>query len=191
MLYISKYKSKIGNLTLASDEENLIGLWIEGQKYYLYNIKEEMQENNNIKIIKQTKLWLDKYFKGEKVSPKELKLAPRGSIFQKTVWNILCEIPYGKTTTYGKIATEIAKIQNKKSISAQAVGGAVGHNPISIIIPCHRVIGANGNLTGYAGGIQKKIELLKIEKGYYSSTIVERRDANGNFIGYAYNKPGE
>ena len=170
MLYISKYKSKIGKLLLASDKENLIGLWIEGQKYYLSNIKEEMQENDNIEIIKKTKLWLDKYFKGEKVYPNELKLAPRGSTFRKAVWNILCEIPYGKTTTYGKIAEEIAKIQNKKSISAQAVGGAVGHNPISIIIPCHRVIGANGNLTGYAGGIQKKIELLKIEKASITST---------------------
>ena len=104
-------------------------------------------------------MWLDRYFNGEKPKISELSLAPRGSDFRQEVWKILCEIPYGQTLTYGQIASKISK-----TMSAQAVGGAVGHNPISILIPCHRVLGANGKLTGYAGGLDKKIELLKLEK---------------------------
>lgn len=164
MTYITNYQSKLGNILLASDGENLIGLWFENQKYYLFKIDDELIENNDLKIFQKSKEWLDKYFKGIKVSPNELKLKPIGSPFQQEVWKILCNIPYGKTTTYGTIAKEIAQKQGKKSMSAQAIGGAVGHNPISIIIPCHRVIGSNGNLTGYAGGLNKKKELLKLEK---------------------------
>ena len=111
----------------------------------------------------KAKKWLDRYFKGEKPQISELDLEPIGSDFAKNVWKLLCEIPYGEVTTYGEIAKKVAKIMNKSTMSAQAVGGAVGHNPISIIIPCHRVIGTNGSLTGYAGGIDKKIFLLKHE----------------------------
>ncbi len=164
MIYTVKYESDIGELLLASDGENLTGLWFEGQKYYFSTAKNETEEKDDLPIFRQTKSWLDRYFSGERVTPYELKLKPHGSDFRQKVWKLLCEIPYGKVTTYGEIAKKIAKMQGRKSMSAQAVGGAVGHNPISIIIPCHRVIGADGSLTGYAGGIDKKIKLLEIEK---------------------------
>lgn len=160
----SYYTSPIGNLTLACDEkENLIGLWIEGQKYFGDTVDSEMIANNNLKIFNKTKKWLDRYFRGEKPEILELPLNPIGNDFRQRVWQILCEIPYGKVTTYGDIAKIIAKEQGKERMSAQAVGGAVGHNPISIIIPCHRVVSSNGSLTGYAGGIKTKIKLLKHE----------------------------
>ena len=164
MLYKSTYNSPLGKITLASDGKNLIGLWIEGQKYFLSSIKSELKEQPDLEIFTKTTNWLDRYFKNKKPGISEIPLAPNGTTFQKAVWEILCKIPYGKTTTYGEIAQEIAKQKGLKKMSAQAVGGAVGHNPISIIIPCHRVIGSNGNLTGYAGGIDKKIKLLKLEK---------------------------
>lgn len=148
---------------LASKDNKLIGAWIEGQKYFLGNLKEEIQEKEDDIILVKAKKWLDRYFKGEKPQISELDLEPMGSNFAKNVWKLLCEIPYGEVTTYGEIAKKVAKIMNKSTMSAQAVGGAVGHNPISIIIPCHRVIGANGSLTGYAGGIDKKIKLLQHE----------------------------
>lgn len=164
MIYTSNYNSPIGKLLLASKDHQLIGLWIEGQKYFLHNIKEEMQKNDDEMILIKTKDWLNKYFNGERPNVSELDLAPIGSDFAKNVWKILCKIPYGQVTTYGEIAKEMAKIMHKEKMSAQAVGGAVGHNPISIIIPCHRVVGTNGSLTGYAGGIDKKIKLLEHEK---------------------------
>ena len=154
---------QFGKILLASKDNKLIGLWIEGQKYYLEKLKEEIQEKEDDIILVKAKKWLDRYFKGEKPQISELDLAPIGSDFAKNVWKLLCEIPYGEVTTYGEIAKKVAKIMNKSRMSAQAVGGAVGHNPISIIIPCHRVIGTNGSLTGYAGGIDKKIFLLKHE----------------------------
>ena len=166
MIYTTYYHSPIGRLLLASKNNKLIGLWIEGQKYYLGNIKEEMQEND-----KETILLKARYFNGEKPEISELDLAPIGSKFAKNVWKLLCEIPYGKITTYG----EIAKKMNKNKMSTQAVGGAVGHNPISIIIPCHRVVGANGSLTGYAGGIKKKVQLLTLEKADISSFFLPKK----------------
>ena len=164
MIYKTHYKSPIGDLLLASKEGKLIGLWIEGQKYYKSNFLEEMEENENEKILLKTKKWLDRYFDNEKPRINELELNPIGSEFRQAVWKILCDIPYGKVTTYKKIAEQIAKQKGITKMSAQAVGGAVGHNPISIIIPCHRVIATNGDLTGYAGGIDKKIYLLQHEK---------------------------
>ena len=148
---------------LASKENKLIGLWIEGQKYYLGEIKEQVKEDADEEIHKKTKNWLDRYFAGERPDIHELELAPMGSEFRQEVWNILKNIPYGKVTTYHEIAKEIGKKRGKEKMSAQAVGGAVGHNPISIIIPCHRVIGTNGSLTGYAGGLDKKAYLLRHE----------------------------
>lgn len=163
MLYKALYTSPIGELTLASDGENLVGLWFKGQKYFAHGITEELIENSCLKIFAVTKNWLDRYFKGENPAISELKLAPRGNEFRQEVWRILCEIPYGKTTTYGDIAQKLAARRGLERMSAQAVGGAVGHNPISIIIPCHRVVGKNGSLTGYAGGIRNKIKLLELE----------------------------
>ncbi len=164
IIYITYYDSILGKLTIASDGENIIGLWIEGQKYFADTIKNEnIIKKDDISIFIKTKEWLDRYFRGERPDIKELKLSPKGSEFRQNVWKILCRIPYGQTITYGKIAKEIAKLMNKNSMSAQAIGNAVGHNPISIIIPCHRVVGTNGGLTGYAGGIDKKRELLELE----------------------------
>ena len=162
--YKTIYTSPVGKITIVCDEkENIAGLWIEGQKYFLSTVKSEMIEKNELKVFKKTKDWLDRYFRGEKPDIKELPLKPKGSDFRKEVWKILCKIPYGEVITYGEIAAIIAKKRGMKKLSAQAVGGAVGHNPISIIIPCHRVIGKNGNLTGYSGGIETKIKLLKLE----------------------------
>lgn len=167
MYFKTNYDSILGRLTLAADEdENLVGLWIEGQKYFLSSFSDEVVENNSLEIFNKTKLWLDRYFNGEKPKISELSLAPRGSDFRQEVWKILCEIPYGKVITYGDIANRIAAKKGVAKMSARAVGGAVGHNPISIIIPCHRVIGASGNLTGYAGGLDIKIQLLRHEKIY-------------------------
>lgn len=163
MLYKTYYSSPIGTLLLVSDEKNLLGLWIKNSKYYLANIKEPIIEKET-KILLKTKDWLDCYFKKENPKIKELPLKPTGTLFQQEVWSLLCEIPYGTTTTYKDIAGKIAKNKNKHTFSCQAVGSAIGHNPISIIIPCHRVIGSNGKLTGYAGGIDKKLTLLKLEQ---------------------------
>ena len=161
----TKYSSPIGKLTLVCDDkESLAGLWIEGQKYFGCSIDAEIIENNSLEVFKKAKNWLDRYFMGRKPEISELSLAPIGNNFRQQVWQILCKIPYGKTITYGEIARIIAKENGKEKMSAQAVGNAIGHNPISIIIPCHRVVGANGSLTGYAGGIETKIKLLKHEQ---------------------------
>ena len=166
MINIKHYTSPIGDILLASRNEKLIGAWFEGQKYYLANVSDEIIEKDDGTLI-QAKKWLDSYFNGEKPLIDELELAPVGTDFRKEVWEILCEIPYGKTISYKDIADKIAKKRGIEKMSSQAVGGAVGHNPISIIIPCHRVVGSKGDLTGYAAGIDKKKFLLKHEK-YYS-----------------------
>ena len=163
-MYYKQHINHLRNLYLVSDEENLIGLWLEGQKYFQATLKEEPIINDQIKILQETKSWLERYFKGEKPDIKELSLKPQGSLFRQEVWKLLCEIPYGEVTTYGKDCLSCSsKNFIKKKMSGQAVGNAVGHNPISIIIPCHRVVGTSGSLTGYAGGIDKKIALLKHE----------------------------
>lgn len=164
MIYQTSYLSPIGKITLASDGEYLIGLWLEGQKYYFGNLKEEIVEKDDLEVFLITKTWLNQYFKKQQPSILNIPLNPKGSQFRKEVWDILCHIPYGQVITYGDIAIKLADKLGKRTMSAQAVGGAVGHNPISIIIPCHRVIGAKGNLTGYAGGIDKKIKLLELEE---------------------------
>jgi len=163
MYYKTEYTSPVGLTTLASDGDNIIGLWLKGQKYFGGSIGNEMTAKDDLPVFIAAKNWLDRYFNGANPDISELSLSPVGSDFQRMVWAMLCEIPYGKTISYGDIAKKIAEKTNKPSMSAQAVGGAVGHNPISIIIPCHRVVGANGSLTGYAGGIDKKIELLQHE----------------------------
>ena len=156
MDYIMKYPSPVGELTIASDGENIVGLWLEGQKYFAVTLNGEVSEKS-LPVFDEARRWLDIYFSGGE--PDFLPpIAPRGSEFRRAVWDELLRIPYGETATYG----DIAKRLGGKS-SARAVGGAVGHNPISIIIPCHRVVGANGSLTGYAGGVDKKIKLLEIE----------------------------
>ena len=163
MVYSAHYVSPVGEIMLASDGGHVIGLWLEGQKYYAATVTARTEEKPDLPVFLQAENWLDRYFRGEKPAVSELPLAPVGSAFRQTVWEILCEIPYGATTTYGRIAVEAARRLKKASMSGQAVGGAVGHNPISIIIPCHRVVGTDGSLTGYAGGIDKKLRLLAHE----------------------------
>lgn len=163
MIYTTYYNSPVGRILLAAKDTALVGLWIENQKYFLGSLKEALAERNDYPVLVQAKSWLDRYFNGGSPAISELNLAPMGSDFRKAVWDVLCEIPYGVLTTYGEISKKVAKKFGKTQMSAQAVGGAVGHNAISIIIPCHRVVGANGSLTGYAGGIDKKIKLLTHE----------------------------
>ena len=157
MYYIADYNTPIGRLTLAADNHGdaITGAWFEGQKYFGGTAGHEL-----IEVFEAAKSWLDRYFNGNKPSPAELPLAPCGSEFRQMVWQLLCEIPYGEVTTYGRLAAEVARRTGRERMSAQAIGGAVGHNPISLIIPCHRVIGADGSLTGYAGGIELKKRLL-------------------------------
>lgn len=162
MTCIQHYMSHIGDLLLASDELGLRGLWLDGEKYYADNLPAEYIEEKT-PVLTETARWLDIYFSG-KAPDFTPPLHPVGSPFRREVWKILLEIPYGKTATYGDIAKRIAMSRGLTKMSAQAVGGAVGHNEISIIIPCHRVVGTDGSLTGYAGGIDKKIKLLELER---------------------------
>ena len=161
MEYIAHYDSPLGGITLASDGDALIGLWFDGQKYYADALDTDHEEKE-LPIFEQTKKWLDIYFSGKSpdfTPPLNMKTTE----FRKAVWEVMLTIPYGKTMTYGEIAEQIAKRNGIKRMSAQAVGGAVGHNSISLIIPCHRVVGTDGSLTGYAGGIQNKEKLLEME----------------------------
>ena len=162
MQYLLRYDSPVGAMTMASDGEALTGLWFDGQKYFAAGVKEGCTERE-LPVFKETRKWLDTYFSG-----KEPKFAPPISMggatpFRKRIWQILLTIPFGQTRTYGDLAKQVASEFGKRPC-AQAVGGAVGHNPISIIIPCHRVVGGGGKLTGYAGGLDRKEALLKLEK---------------------------
>ena len=163
MYYKTNYASPLGLITLACDGHHLVGLWLEGQKYFGGTLSDVMTEKSDLPIFDAAKGWLDRYFAGEHPAISELPLAPIGGEFRQDVWRVLCEIPYGEVTTYGDIAKKVAANMNRKSMSSQAIGGAVGHNPISIIIPCHRVVGSNGSLTGYAGGVAAKTKLLALE----------------------------
>lgn len=162
-MYKTYYSSPLGQILLISDDDNLFALKLECHRFYDKFEASDLIQKDDLGVFKNTKKWLDNYFAGKAPDIDELSLSPIGSKFRQDVWKILCEIPYGEVITYGEIAKKLAQSTVKK-MSAQAVGGAVGHNPISIIIPCHRVVGANNNLTGYGGGIKNKIKLLKLEK---------------------------
>lgn len=161
MTYIQHYASPLGGILLAADDIGLTGLWFDGQKYYADNLPAEHIERET-PILTDAKRWLDVYFTGNEPDFKP-PLHIVGSAFRQKVWKLLLQIPYGQTVTYGELARQLAEKQGVEHMSAQAVGGAVGHNPISLIIPCHRVVGTHGSLTGYAGGIDKKIKLLELE----------------------------
>lgn len=163
-MYSKVVTSPIGNLVLVSDGKYLTGLFIVGQKYFMDGFPKELNKNDNLEIFKKIEEWLNSYFAGENPSIKDLTLKPKGTFFRQLVWQELLNIPYGNTMTYKELGKIVAKRLGKNSMSSQAIGGAVGHNPISIIIPCHRVIGSNGSLTGYAGGIDKKEYLLNLEQ---------------------------
>lgn len=158
MFYRTEIPSPLGPITLASDGQNLAGLWFQGQKYFGGRLLDQAQSQADLPVFRLVQDWLHRYFAGEAPSSAQLPLAPQGTPFRQAVWDILRRIPYGQTATYGAIARELGSEK-----ASQAVGSAVGRNPISLIIPCHRVVGATGSLTGYAGGIEKKIWLLKLE----------------------------
>ena len=191
MHYTHHYESPLGTIVAASNGNALIGLWFEGQKYYGATLGSDYVEvgpvdarladselavfakteladcelaDTELAVFAKTDRWLDIYFSGKDpgfIPP----LALKSTDFRMAVWEILLGIPYGGTMTYGQIAAEIARTRGVKTMSAQAVGGAVGHNPISLIVPCHRVVGADGSLTGYAGGVERKRALLEMERG--------------------------
>lgn len=160
MQYISQFHSPCGGILLAADQTGLTGLWFEGQKYFAAGLDAEHEERET-PAIKQAKDWLDIYFSGRKPDF-SVPLHFTGTDFQNKIWEILCTIPYGETRTYGELAEQF-KVKYGQKTSPRAVGSAVGHNRISIIIPCHRVLGADGSLTGYAGGIERKKMLLDLE----------------------------
>lgn len=162
MYFLTNYSSPIGEMLIVSDGDAICGVWFLDQKHFLSSLTSDIIRKDDLAIFKKVNDWFDDYFSGS--NPEiDFKLKPDGTDFRLKVWRILSEIPYGETLTYGEIASMISP-----GMSAQAVGGAVGHNPISVIIPCHRVLGANGKLTGYAGGIERKIELLRLENINYS-----------------------
>lgn len=173
MIYTSKYTSPLGGILLAADEVGLRGLWFDGQKYFARDLPDERTESET-PALSEAKRWLDLYFGGQE--PDFLPpLHPVGTPFRQAVWEILLRIPYGKTVTYGEISKQLAEKMGLERMSAQAVGGAVGHNKISIIIPCHRVVGSNGSLTGYAGGIDRKIKLLELERADMSRFFIPKK----------------
>lgn len=173
MTYIYRYNSPLGAMTAASDGTAITGLWFDDQKYFAAGLSQEYEEKI-LPVFEEAERWLDIYFEG-----KEPDFMPPLSVetteFRKAVSDIMRRIPYGKTVTYGEIAEAIALQQGKEKMSAQAVGGAVGHNPISLMVPCHRVVGANGSLTGYAGGIDRKVKLLELEKADMSKLFVPKK----------------
>ena len=160
--YVMEYHSPLGEILIAGQKEAVTGLWFKGQKYYASTLKTEY-ETRNLPVLEEAASWLDGYFSGQ-LKEMTVPVAPAGSRFRQDVWEILCGIPYGEVITYGKIAARMAEKMGRRTMSAQAVGGAVGHNPGSILIPCHRVVGADGSLTGYAGGLDRKKWLLELEK---------------------------
>ncbi len=162
-MFESRLHSPLGEVRLRSDGESLTGLWFVGQVNDAKEIS-DLEIKNDLPIFGQVESWLESYFSGKQTSI-TIPLQPKGTSFQQRVWKILQEILYGKTMTYGEIAQRIAKEKGVETFSAQAVGQAVGKNPISILIPCHRVLGKNGALTGYAGGVHRKEQLLRIERG--------------------------
>ena len=163
MQYTSRYRSPLGEMLLAADETGVTGLWFAGQKYFARHLDKEQVEKE-IPLFTTVKQWLDVYFAGSEPDF-TVPLHFTGTAFQNEVWGILCAIPYGQTTTYSEIAKQLAARRGLPHMSAQAVGGAVGHNPISILVPCHRVVGLGGSLTGYAGGLERKRCLLALEQG--------------------------
>ena len=165
MNYTVEYQSPVGPIVIASDGRYITGLWFSGQKHFGAGLKAPLSDGSALPALQAAMSWLDSYWQGMRPSPFDLPLLPDGTPFQQKIWRLLLEIPYGNCVTYADLAKKYAAQEGLPSMSAQAVGNAVGRNPISIIIPCHRVIGTNGSMTGYAGGISRKVALLRLE-GY-------------------------
>lgn len=162
MYDILHYQSPLGAMTLAAEGGHLTGAWFDGQKYFPNGLP-AAHGTPATPVLEQTRAWLDRYFRGAEPGPLP-PLRPEGTSFRTAVWALLLQIPYGETRTYGQLARALARQLGRETMSAQAVGGAVGHNPISILVPCHRVVGSDGSLTGYAGGVERKIRLLALER---------------------------
>lgn len=174
-IYCTQYQSDlIGPLTIASNGEAIVGCWFENDRYFGYGVKGSMVQRDDLPVFTQVRNWLDRYFAGVKPSPRELPLSARATPFQLLVRESMLDIPYGQTTTYGAIARRI-EVQTGKRQSARAVGGAVGRNPLCVIAPCHRVVGSNGSLTGFGGGIDMKVKLLEHEGVDMSSLYRPKR----------------
>lgn len=161
MYYFTECDSPIGTLTIAGDGTSVSGLWFPNHKYQFDSLESEPVRKDDDPVLVQLASWLDAYFAGKRPAIDELKLAPHGSDFRQDVWMALREIPYGEVVSYGELSEQIVAKRGKAS--PRSIGGAVGHNPISIVVPCHRVVGANGSLTGFGGGIKTKVALLEHE----------------------------
>lgn len=162
-IFCTEYASElIGPLTLASDGEAIVGCWFHNDRYFGCGVNDAMERKDDLPVFDQARVWLDRYFAGDAPNPRELPLSANATPFQLRVREAMLDIPYGETTTYGAIAKRIEAETGRRQ-SAQAVGGAVGHNPLCIIAPCHRVVGSSGNLTGFGGGLDMKVTLLEHE----------------------------
>lgn len=170
MQNIQYYASPLGKILLAGDDRGLTGLWFEKQEYYAQSLGADHEEKSTA-VLEEAAEWLDIYFSGKDPGPFR-KIHMIGTEFQKSVWRVLLTIPYGKTMTYGEIAARLAEEKGLRHMSSRAVGGAVGHNNISVIIPCHRVIGSDGSLTGYAAGVDKKEAMLRLEHAWTDAMYI-------------------
>ena len=176
MLYSTVYPhAELGDLIIASDGEAIVGLWIEGQKYFAGKVAGNLERQDDLPVFAQAHAWLDRYFAGDPLPVTTLPLKPGGTPFKQRVWKLLASIPYGELRTYADLAAQIARECDGKKTSARAVGTANGRNPISIILPCHRVVGSDGSLTGYAGGITRKVWLLEHEGVDLTGLYVPKR----------------
>ena len=168
-MHTCDHESPLGKMLLAADDGGLMGAWFYGQRYFARGLEgAEKDVEAETPVLAAARRWLDAYFAGERPGVADLPLAPRGTAFQRRVWGALLAIPYGETRTYGELAAELGS-------SPRAIGTAVGRNPISVIIPCHRVVGAGGSLTGYAGGLDRKQALLELEQTATQNSIPRRR----------------
>lgn len=175
MRFSTRIPSPVGTLFALSDGTSLAGLWIEGQKHFPPDLPPEAGNGEEeLPVFSALREWLTRYFSGERPPADALPLAPEGTAFQRRIWLLLREIPYGEVVSYGELADKAASFGSTGRMSARAVGGAVGRNPISIVVPCHRVVGADGSLTGYAGGIEVKRRLLELEGVRISGLVVRR-----------------
>lgn len=163
MLYKQEYASPLGTIILLSREEALVGVWFAGQKYVGAAYDLEAAVSKPTPVLTQTAAWLTAYFAGERPDADAIALAPETTAYRRQVLALLRQVPYGETITYKELAARLFAADGKKSSSPRAIGTAVGHNPISLLIPCHRVVGSDGSLTGYAGGLDRKLELLALE----------------------------
>lgn len=174
-MYYTEYKTPIiGTLTIASDGEGITGCWFENDRYFGYGVEGAMERRDDLPVFEQTREWLDRYFAGKAPDPRELPLTARATAFQARVREAMLDIPYGQTTSYGAIAKRIESETGKRQ-SARAVGGAVGHNQLCLIVPCHRVVGSNGSLTGFGGGIDMKVKLLEHEKAMQDTFTLPKK----------------